>query len=360
MNTNLFIEDNIGRKRTLQGVRFLFVLLIYISHCTSPNITTQFDFGGELGVSFFFILSGFVLSWGYGPRISRGEFSTRQFFERRFWRIYPLHLLLYTIVLSLDWRIGHFYDWTQKITTLLLVQSWIPSNHTLYVINPVSWFLCDIIFFYVIFKHLYSYIIKIYSRKLTKLLIVFITIYLIVAWQVPKDIINCTLYTNPLLRTFDFALGIFAYKVYKTQKLYTLKHNKRKLMPLTICFISGLTIYGIYQLLNGNGIRCAALFWPFIPLFIIYLASIDGTPNHLARLFSSSPMLWLGNISFEIFMIHLVAMRLTQHVIKTDGSLTSDYVYFFTAFCVTIVMAWGLHRCFVKPITNAIIGKRYR
>lgn len=70
MNTNLFIEDNIGRKRTLQGVRFLFVLLIYISHCTSPNITTQFDFGGELGVSFFFILSGFVLSWGYGPRLS--------------------------------------------------------------------------------------------------------------------------------------------------------------------------------------------------------------------------------------------------------------------------------------------------
>lgn len=63
-------------------------------------------------------------------------------------------------------------------------------------------------------------------------------------------------------------------------------------MPLTICFISGLTIYGIYQLLNGNGIRCAALFWPFIPLFIIYLASIDGTPNLLARFFL--PVLCFG------------------------------------------------------------------
>lgn len=142
---------HIGRKRTLQGVRFLFVLLIYISHCTSPNITTQFDFGGELGVSFFFILSGFVLSWGYGPRISRGEFSTRQFFERRFWRIYPLHLLLYTIVLSLDWRIGHFYDWTQKnnnitIGTILdTKQSYLICNQSSFMVSVRYYFLlCNI------------------------------------------------------------------------------------------------------------------------------------------------------------------------------------------------------------------------
>lgn len=358
MNNNIFIEDNIGRKRTLQGARFLFVFFIYISHCTSTNITTPFDFGGELGVSFFFILSGFVLSWGYGPHISRGEFKTRLFFWRHFWRIYPLHLLLYTIVLLLDWRIGHLYDWAQKITTLLLVQSWIPSNHTLYIINPVSWFLCDIFFFYVIFRLLYSYIINTCSRKLIKQFILFISIYIVIAWQVPQDMINCTLYTNPLLRTFDFALGIMTYKVYKTQEVPISPNSKRGCTLLMLCIIAGMFIYDIYILLNGNGIRCAALFWPFIPMLIVWLASIDNTANFAARFFSSRPMLWLGNISFEIFMVHLLAMRLIQHVIKTDGTLVGDYIYFFTAFCVAIVMAWGLHQWFVNPISNAIIGKR--
>ncbi|WP_374211133.1 acyltransferase family protein [Hoylesella buccalis] len=87
MNINIFAQDNIGKKSTLQGARFLFVLLIFLSHCSSPYITSPFDFGGECGVSFFFILSGFVLSLGYGPRVSRGEFRTRQFFWRHFMKL---------------------------------------------------------------------------------------------------------------------------------------------------------------------------------------------------------------------------------------------------------------------------------
>lgn len=36
MNINIFAQDNIGKKSTLQGARFLFVLLIFLSHCSSP------------------------------------------------------------------------------------------------------------------------------------------------------------------------------------------------------------------------------------------------------------------------------------------------------------------------------------
>ena len=75
MNDLTLKKDNTNRIRTLQGARFLFVAFIYLSHCVTPNVSTPFDFGGDIGVSFFFILSGFVMSWGYGPSVSRGEFS---------------------------------------------------------------------------------------------------------------------------------------------------------------------------------------------------------------------------------------------------------------------------------------------
>ena len=66
MNDLTLKKDNTNRIRTLQGARFLFVAFIYLSHCVTPNVSTPFDFGGDIGVSFFFILSGFVMSWGYG------------------------------------------------------------------------------------------------------------------------------------------------------------------------------------------------------------------------------------------------------------------------------------------------------
>ena len=63
--------------KNLQSLRFIFILLVFMSHITWASIS--FDFGGECGVSFFFILSGFVLSVGYGTRIENGEFRNRQF-----------------------------------------------------------------------------------------------------------------------------------------------------------------------------------------------------------------------------------------------------------------------------------------
>ena len=51
---------------TLQSLRFIFIMLVVLSH----YIGSSFDFGGECGVSFFFMLSGFVLSLAYSERIS--------------------------------------------------------------------------------------------------------------------------------------------------------------------------------------------------------------------------------------------------------------------------------------------------
>ena len=103
-----------------------------------PLAHSPFDFGGEGGVAFFFVLSGFVLSYGYGPRVSRGEFKGKRFFWKHFWHLYPLHLLFFSATVALDYRLGVTYDALQIVTSLLLVQTWIPSDHTLFVANGVS------------------------------------------------------------------------------------------------------------------------------------------------------------------------------------------------------------------------------
>lgn len=355
-------QDNTGKIRTLQGARFLFAVFIFISHCATPTIEQGFNFGGESGVAFFFVLSGFALSWGYGPRISRGEFSAKQFFWRHFWRLYPLHLLLWTITLLADMRIGLTYDWLQIASSLLLLQSWIPSMHTLFTVNALSWFLCNIIFFYVVFGWLYKWLIHVRLKPLFIGMAAYCALYLIVAAQVPDDMFNCTLYANPLLRLFDFGLGILTYRIYKTKAC---KEPAPTAVAGNSCGSSSLRyvllrdalllvgLYVLYQQLP-QGVRCAAPFWLVMPLLVYDMVRAQHSRELLVRFFSSKVMMWLGGISFEFYLSHTFMLRISQHVVGFDGTLHRDMLMFFVAFCLAIVVGGVLHYGFVRPVSNVI------
>ena len=224
-------QDNTNRIRTLQAARFLFILLIYLSHSVEPLAHSPFDFGGEGGVAFFFVLSGFVLSYGYGPRVSRGEFDGKRFFWKHFWHLYPLHLLFFSATVALDYRLGVTYDALQIATSLLLVQTWIPSDHTLFVANGVSWFLCDTLFCYIVFAWLYKWLTSIRTSRLAIGMTVLAAVYACLALQVPDKMTNCTLYSNPQLRAIDFSLGIIAYRFYNDGDMVNIAYGKETCNP---------------------------------------------------------------------------------------------------------------------------------
>ena len=56
-----------------QSLRFVFVMMIFMSHFAYRDVN-PFDAGGDCGVAFFFLLSGFVMSMGYGRSITDGSF----------------------------------------------------------------------------------------------------------------------------------------------------------------------------------------------------------------------------------------------------------------------------------------------
>ena len=86
--------------RTLQSLRLIFILLVLFSHLSWGDVPPP-RFGGECGVSLFFMLSGFVLSIGYGAKIEEGRFSLKTFYLKQLAKCYPLHLL--TLLLQNSW-----------------------------------------------------------------------------------------------------------------------------------------------------------------------------------------------------------------------------------------------------------------
>jgi len=273
-----------------------------------------------------------------------------RFFWKHFFRLYPIHLLLFVIFALWNWHGGICYDWAQFVTQLLLIQSWIPSTHTLYTYNSVSWFLCDIIFFYAVFPIVYRRVMNVKIKSFGCGFVIFAVVYCMVAVRVPDEMVNCTLYANPLLRLVDFTMGIMAYRFWETYG----EQFKRWFSKVNVLVFNAmllLLIYWCYVNL-GVGVRCSAPFWMVMPIIILGLVCSDGSGDAQDRLFGGRLMQWLGGISFEVYMMHPLVMRLVRKIYPFDGSLQSDILFFILAFVVTIGVAWGINKYFVKPVST--------
>lgn len=343
----------------METARFLFIVFIYISHCVGVNNRAPFDFGGESGVAFFFVLSGFVLSLGYGGRVADGTFSTRRFFVNHWSRLYPLHLLTMAITVALDARLGQTYALAQIVPNVLLVQTWLASNYYVCVANGVSWFLCDILFFYLIFACLYRWFMHRSVGLLCLLGAVIVVAYVPLALLVPADKVNHTLYDYPLLRVIDFSLGILLCRFYRSEWSVCLTARVRSLGTTGATCVEMLVplvlfaAWAVYEPANV-GLRCASLFWPVMPFVVYVLAATDGAKGCMARLMNWRPLMWLGSISFEFYLVHIIMLRFMQHIMHLLLGEVTEMQVFVAAFFASIVAAYAAKRWFVNPVYGAM------
>lgn len=86
--------------KSLNSLRFVFAFMIFLHHFSIGG-SSVFREGGNLSVTFFFILSGFVLAYSYGDNIFRKQVSYKEFIYKRINRLFPLHIFGFVIALIL-------------------------------------------------------------------------------------------------------------------------------------------------------------------------------------------------------------------------------------------------------------------
>lgn len=340
--------------RSLQSLRFVFIYLVVISHF----VDRTFDFGGECGVSFFFILSGFVLSLSNADRIGQGTFDTRRLFIRQLFKLYPLHLLTMVLMLAMEMRLGQYYSPIVLMANALLVQSWVPSDSFYFVANGSSWFLCDILFFYLIFRLLYTRIVGMNRSRLCVLIVAVLAVYIMIMCMVPDHLINPILYANPMLRILDFSIGILLYRVYVSQWSNGIKNKLEsvsswvKTLTEILLVISVCLLAAVYPDMPQR-VRTVFLFWTVLPAVILYFAIADHSGGMLTRLLHNRWLIWAGSITFEIYLIHIPVVRLTDSLVAHTGFLAdSDIAYFLFYSVVLITVSVLIQRWFVNPISK--------
>ena len=339
--------------RTLQSLRFFFIILVVLSH----YIGSSFDFGGECGVSFFFMLSGFVLSLAYSERIAKGLFSTKHFVVKQWIKIYPLHILTFIVMFALDIRLEKYCDITAVIANILLLQSWVPADSFYFVANSPSWFLCDILFFYVVFSSLNKYILRSDNRKLLAISLVVILLYICLMAVLPTYLVNPILYANPLTRLLDFIVGIILYKLYVSDNGIALrdKLNGKSFLTVSLMELSVILLVVITAILYPHlpqRVRTVSIFWLAIPLFIFFFAMTDKHSGVISKFLQVKTMLWLGNISFCIYIIHVPVLRIFNSISVHTGIADSTLVHFILFTTILILFSH-----ITNKFNNALISR---
>ena len=182
----------------LTGIRSLLALTIMLFHFTPNGLTwaahPRFTLYplidiGYVFVSFFFVISGFILYYNYAHRA--GGVNAVDFWVARASRLYPVYLLTMLVsipMLAIEWHArSHTQFFLGVITTPLLIQGFFPRLAPFW--NPGTWTLSMRVALYLLFP----WLVKVrLPKNIGKLIALFATFWLF--GMLPHSIY---LWTNP-------------------------------------------------------------------------------------------------------------------------------------------------------------------
>lgn len=343
----------------LTSLRFVFALLVFMSHLWFLEDCNDGMFNalhqnllkeGFIGVSFFFILSGFVLSYSYKERLQNKQLSLSKYWIARVARIYPLHLL--TLILAIPLSLQYMNEGLWYFKLLLnatLLHGFTPSDGYYFTFNSVSWSLSGEIFFYLAFPLL----VTLLSKKAFRIAIpVVYTVLILVGIYFIRDIFHHALfYVNPLVRTGDFIIGMLLYRLYQQTKDTSILRKRRS---ATIAEVASIALLGIFVLFHQYipvGYRYSVYYW--LPMaVIIYTFAFSG--GAVSKVLSHKWLVYLGEISFGMYMIHILVFKYYYLLHLQYPVLGLNIVTAVALLAFTIILSILSYKYFEIPVNKYI------
>ena len=264
-------------------------------------------------MSFFFVLSGFVLAWSTPSRVAQARF-----YRRRFARIYPAYLVTLTFTLLVP-VVAAGRGVPAVLLGVLLLQAWSTSSTVAFGCNDIAWSLSCEAFFYALFP----IILQIMRRTTRRRLLTWVTgIYgvaavLVIAGAVASQItgdgaLNNLVYTDPLIRLPEFLLGMAAGIAFAEG------WRPRISLRNAVAALAGL--YVVLCLVQAPGPLLDAV-TPLLFVAIVLAAATDDLIG--AQGWLSHPWLvYAGQVSFCFYLVHeIVIINVRQIVDGPPGAL---------------------------------------
>lgn len=303
------------------------------------------------GVSCFFALSGFVLTWSTPPGV-----PARAIWRRRFARLFPVHAVMWGVGLLTLVASGTAVEFWKMLPSLALINIWIPDLDVFWGANTPSWTLSVEAFFYALFPALLVAAWRLPERWLfpaVGLVGVLITLWAVaVGLFVPStpDITDGTplsmaqymaIVVFAPARLLDFVLGILLARIVIAGRVPS------GLRPwLYISLLLGYVV-GRWVIPQPLGFVCAMV--PAVVVGLLYSASADLSGS--ASRWATKRMLWLGEISYPLYLVHWPVLWGAHRALGSPQfSVPVAVLFCLAVLSVSIALAQLLHTKVELPL----------
>ena len=358
----------------LTSLRFFAAAMIVVQHASGhfgvfKDLAKNYAL--DQGVSFFFVLSGFILTYTHGNL--SGVKSSIKFLWARIARIWPSHvttMIAFYILWAYVFKTGYSPDISTTLTNLTLTQSWLPYPSYFFSYNGVSWSLSTELFFYAIFPLFIVNIRKNWPLKVLFAVSLLGLSFLIISIKRPPDVITGDIITSaswlyiwPPARLLEFVFGMLAGLVMmqKSDSLLGSRWSRTYgFIALTVMICAGILVPDMSSwMLAHQWISLPLAGWlnasgaaPFFALGILLLAV---SKDLITRVLSYKPLVWLGEISFSIYLTHQIIQKALS--LHPQWFASIDQSVQMLGYCIfVIIVSFMLWRFIEKPAQKLMLS----
>ena len=323
--------------KSLQALRALAFIGIFLCHA-DVNINWS-----ALGVSIFFVLSGFLMVYQYeGKELSVGIKDNLLFSWKKISKLYPLHIVMMVLsvlrilLLYLKNGVGlkkYIFLFGKIFLNITLLQTWVPHHDINVSINGVAWYLSVALFLYFLFPYLKKWINKINLKTVSLVCIllllceILLCIPMIRFFGLDNPVYIWFMYCFPVFRIGDFFVGCCLGKWY-------LDYIEDKSIPVSVATIGEILLFVISVFIvvwakteQQNIMLQALQNWTtiYIPIAALWVLAFSKKQGMLSKVLTNKITLYLGNISSYLFLIHLVIIQFFSAIMDNYSIVLLGY-----------------------------------
>lgn len=365
--TSIDVRPRLAKLGSLTGLRFYAALVVLLKHAVAPILPAplllQLSAVGPIGVGFFFVLSGFVLTWSWKPAT-----QSREFYIRRAARIVPLHVLTMALAMAVLLANGTPH-WVSSILSLVLLQAWLTEPYRIGGNTP-SWSLSCEAFFYACFPALMRRLATTSIKGCFRVILV--AFVGMVLWNLAYGgltlidmpaVTALSTYTNPAYRIGEFIIGIAVG--------IAIRQGWRSRISLPTALIFGAVGYVGLALINhvvvslgarlggAPGIPLGLLDLMYLPITVVLVAAaatsdIEGRKSPIAGKWH----IRLGEWSFALYLIQAVVIGLVAEAVDPSWPWWVSAATLVATMTVCVAFSAALFNWVEKP-AEAFISHRF-
>ena len=355
--------------KSINGWRAVFALMIVLFHVGVTGLEEM----TWVGVTFFFMASGFLLAMKH-PFKQLDKSSYCRFAWRHAAKLYPLQwlaLVMWIVGLAL---IGILI--VEPVSFFLnatLLQSWSLTHAIYFSYNKFSWFLSTLLFCYLCYPLLARWFMPLRQRY--KALILGAAAVIVAAVLAGSDdYVRTALYVFPPVRIIDFVIGMTLASLLpqiQSTGLFGKEANGTDAELASIALLSGTII--LYRACSKELLPWsdAMLWWLAVATILVLSFLYAKREGFIGKILTSRPLQWLGDISFEIFILQGIAALIYNWLVEpvmAHWGVQSVYkmvaIDLFGASApglitwlilpIDILLAWAVNRLFTRPVARLL------